>query len=292
MKIPKVLLVYKDTAYQTHLRLYRGLLKKQNECSVVIRRLKQAHARHFAALAHIEEQLMRRRVFYRKTRRGEKQDFQEYDLVLTVGGDGTFLDTARHLTSQVILGINSDPKRSVGRFCAADKDTFGGLFEQFVSGRARIIAVDRMRMKMRNSRIQAHVLNDVLICHEHPAVMSHYILHLGVIKEEQRSSGIWVSTAAGSTGAVGSAGGKVVSLTSPWFQYHPRELYDGLGEPYRLRGGSFPLNQAMEVSSLMAKGICCLDGSNAVFPFPFCENIILALSPFPLHIIMSSKNNN
>ncbi len=42
------------------------------------------------------------------------------DLIITIGGDGTFLRTASHIynTNTPILGITSDPTRSVGALCS------------------------------------------------------------------------------------------------------------------------------------------------------------------------------
>ena len=54
------------------------------------------------------------------------------DLVITVGGDGTFLETSHYITDNTpILGVNSDPVRSVGFFCSCTGDNFEGLFDEF-----------------------------------------------------------------------------------------------------------------------------------------------------------------
>jgi len=39
--------------------------------------------------------------------------------------------------------------------------------------------------------------------------VSRYYLKIGNLREEQRDSGLWISTAAGSSGAIRSAGGKL-----------------------------------------------------------------------------------
>jgi NAD kinase len=43
-------------------------------------------------------------------------DFKDVDLVISMGGDGTFLKTASYIRTHKlpILGINTDPSRSVG----------------------------------------------------------------------------------------------------------------------------------------------------------------------------------
>lgn len=44
------------------------------------------------------------------------KDFQNIDLVMSLGGDGTFLKTASMISSNQmpIFGVNTDPTRSVG----------------------------------------------------------------------------------------------------------------------------------------------------------------------------------
>ena len=72
-----------------------------------------------------------------------------------------------------------------------------------------------------------NVLNDILVCHHNPGAMSRYFLTVEGTREEQRSSGVWIATAAGSSGGLHSAGGKVLTQKSKEFQYRPRELYRG-----------------------------------------------------------------
>ena len=48
-----------------------------------------------------------------------KFSLNDYDYVITLGGDGTFLTTAHYIRDQniKILGINSDPCSSLGYLC-------------------------------------------------------------------------------------------------------------------------------------------------------------------------------
>ena len=46
-------------------------------------------------------------------------NIENLDMVIAIGGDGTFLRTASHLRSNIpIFGITSDPERSVGALCS------------------------------------------------------------------------------------------------------------------------------------------------------------------------------
>jgi NAD kinase len=48
------------------------------------------------------------------------EDFHDQNLIMSLGGDGTFLKTASMVqTSRVpVLGVNTDPTRSVGHLCS------------------------------------------------------------------------------------------------------------------------------------------------------------------------------
>jgi NAD+ kinase len=289
MHFKKVLLIYKVPAYETQFLAKSKRRITPNDCFDVIHRLKNAYDCHYATLKIVESELLSRGIKYRKIRRQARMNFSGYDLIMTVGGDGTLLDAARQARSEVLLGVNSDPTRSVGNFCSADATTFPLMLDKISSGKAKIQSLNRLRISLRKAGIATDALNDILICHRHPAVMSHYVLCLGKQVEEQRSSGIWLSTAAGSTGAIHSAGGKVLPLTSHRLQYRPRELYDSFGRHYRLTGGSFPLAAMMRISSLMTDGICCIDGANLVLPFPFGEEMIISQSPNHLHLLFNSR---
>mgnify|MGYP001814888226 FL=1 len=51
------------------------------------------------------------------------------DVAISVGGDGTFLETSHYVEGPTpILGVNSDPSRSVGFFTACDGSGFPSLF--------------------------------------------------------------------------------------------------------------------------------------------------------------------
>lgn len=280
-----VLLVYKKSTYK-HLFLDKNISPEfLNINPQIIRRFKRTHAQHYVVLEKIESILKERGVKYSKVSRGRRGDLSGYDLIITVGGDGTFLEGARDIRRQLILGVNSDPKWSVGKFCAATSKTFPEILDRVLKKQARIRVYSRMRLKIKRISEKINVLNDVLICHKNPAAMSRYCINVKGVKEEQRSSGIWVATAAGSTGAIHSAGGKIQPLTSKKLQYHVRELYCGRGATHRFKSGFFSPPQTIKVTSLMKDGILYVDGSHIHYPFSFGTDVVISHSPQPLRVI-------
>ena len=219
------MLLYKKSAYKIYFLERRSpLFHKQTLFSKTeINKFKRSHFKHYQTLQEVERILRKFQVNYRKHCRGRKINFDAYDFVVTVGGDGTFLEAARGLKDQIILGVNSDPSSSVGRFCAAMKATFPNLFRRILHApfKMKILPRIQLRLKLKNKTVTMNVLNDILICHQNPAAMSRYELAVHGLKEEQRSSGLWISTAAGSSGAIHSAGGELMPADRQDIQFWP-----------------------------------------------------------------------
>ncbi|OGX06869.1 MAG: hypothetical protein A2Z88_05505 [Omnitrophica WOR_2 bacterium GWA2_47_8] len=287
MKIKKALVLYKRSAYssyfldaQSSLKLAEKLIPKSN-----MRSLKLVHTEHYTALAMVEQALKKEGISYIKSNRGQNINYAQFDLVITVGGDGTFLEAARNATKQLVLGVNSSPKWSVGKFCVATAKEFPILIKKVKAGKFKVRKINRLQVKGLKKIEGVNVLNDVLIAHHNPAAMSRYCLSINGITEEQKSSGIWISTAAGTTGAIHSAGGKVLPDTSLKFQYFCREPYYGKRNSYRLIKGILAPNQVIKVTSLMREGMVFLDGSRLQSLFHFGQTITIKRSPHPLKII-------
>ena len=282
---PNILLLYKTSTYS-----YYFDSRRQNKKHVMptknVARFKKTHLQHYKTLVHVEEFLRKEGVRYCYSRRGQRIDFSQFDFVITVGGDGTFLEAARQCTKQVILGINSDPEWSVGSFCGADDKSFPKILRAMLNKKAPIRSLTRLSLQIKGSKKSINVLNDVLICHANPAAMSRYIVRVNGKKEEQRSSGLWVATAAGSTGAIRSAGGKILPMLSDRWQYMPRELYNGYYQKHHLKGGVLLPPQTLSTTSLMNNGVVYVDGCHVKYPLRFADEVVLKKSAQPLKVIM------
>jgi hypothetical protein len=66
-------------------------------------------------------------------------------------------------------------------------------------------SLPRLRASI-DGRCVGRLLNDGLLTNANPAAMCRYILRVDGAEEWQASSGVWIATAAGSTGGIGSAG--------------------------------------------------------------------------------------
>ena len=280
MKNLKTLLVYKRSSLSVAGKLSARLRKT--------RRFENNHVAHYASLRLVENILKKWGIKYHQHARGKGINYKPYDLVITVGGDGTMLEAARGLNNrQMLLGVNSDPNWSVGQFCCCDAKHFEAMLKRSLSGKARIRRLYKLKLHLSDGERSRAIecLNDVLICHANPGTMSRYELTIGKRTEDQRSSGIWFSTAAGSTGAMLSAGGQKMALSSTDIQYKPRELYHSRTVNYRLTGGFIKRPRKAKLISAMAHGYIFVDGANIRFPLTYGSRAEISSSPHFIQLV-------
>lgn len=182
------------------------------------------------------------------------------DVVVVVGGDGTVLDVSHNVRTTPVIAINSDPERSVGVFCACAADQARRAAQRVRDGQAIPTTLHRMRVTLNGEDFIYPALNDVLVANAHPAMMSRYILTAGTISERHASSGMWISTPAGSTGGIRSSGGTVLPISGRMLQYLVREPFNPRGSAYRLSRGVRHLYEGLRVQSLMRGGRVYIDG--------------------------------
>lgn len=248
-----------------------------------LKRFQQAGRAHERTLREVLAVLRKKGIPFQVTQRARGRKLHSNDLVLSVGGDGTFLEAARGVRGQRILGVNSNPAHSAGSFCAATAGTFESLLDRVLRGRAKTVSLNRIRIVRNGRPVDWQVLNDLLVTHRRPAAMSRYGLEIGRRREEQRSSGLWIATAAGSTGAIRSAGGRAMPRGSRDLQYRPRELYTAGGRKKgRLTGGMVPAGTSIRIYSLMRDGMICVDGEHLTLPFRTGDRLEIRPSATPL----------
>lgn len=263
MPAPRVLVIFKKSAFQLYVRERRSarvvsLLRKKH---VTVRRMRAAHDDHVATIAAAKSllQALGTRAVFRY--RADIGTAHEFDLVVTLGGDGTLLWASHAVGADIpVVAINTAPRDSVGFFCAGTKDDLGDVLADAVAGRTRASLLTRMRVDIDGKQVANRVLNDALFCHECPAATSRYLIARRGIEEEQKSSGVWVGPAAGSTAAQRSAGGRVLPATSRRLQYIVREPYTPGSTRYRFLRGLIAPSDSLSVVNKMRSGRLYLDG--------------------------------
>ena len=128
--------------------------------------------------------------------------FNEQQLVVTVGQDGLVANTAKYVKKIPIVAINPDPERFDGVLLPFKADNFLPAIEQVIANNyhAKITSFAEARL---NDGQRLLAFNDLFIgANSH--VSARYQISYNNKTEEQSSSGIIVSTQAGSTGWLSS----------------------------------------------------------------------------------------
>jgi NAD+ kinase len=286
---PRVLLVYKKSLKKLSLERNNKRIQALLEAGdVSVAQLEDAHAAHQAALEGVKSILNRLGAHCRKVYRARlAPDAARDHLVVTVGGDGTLLDASHRVGQGPILGVNSDPDRSVGFLCAARVETLGDQLESIFAQKLQPELVTRLGGQVDGKDLPFPVLNEVLIAHRNPAATCRYLVGPDGLAEDQKSSGLWVGAPAGSTGALASAGGSLQDLADPQLQYRAREPYYAHGDALRYPAGFVRAPEILQVISKMREGRIYLDGAHHHIPFPTGSRLVVHAGGEKLHLFVN-----
>lgn len=290
----KIVLVAKETSFTRFVTEAQDArtLALLDAKSPAVARLRSTHEEHEATVRTVRAWLAKHAVDVVELQgNGDLCLPVDANLVVTVGGDGTFLATSRRLGGSVpILGINSAPSSSVGFFCAGDATSAPELLTHAIRGTLPATSLARMAVVHNGIVRTTRVLNEALFCHASPAATTRYVLTIRTAKgqvsasEEQKSSGIWVGPPAGSTAALRSAGGRVLPLDGRHLQFVVREPYQREGERIRLRKRVLGAQSTLEIVSKTRRGRLFLDGEPAD-PVELGDDLRFALSEEPLTVL-------
>lgn len=144
--------------------------------------------------------------------------FGDDDLVVTVGQDGLVVNTAKYLARQPILAVNPDPQHIEGVLLPFTSQEAAQKLPQTLRGQARMQQVTLAKVALNDGQ-ELVAFNDFFIGPK-SHVSARYHIAQGELGEDQSSSGIVISTGAGSTGwlksiyagaagVIGALGGEV-----------------------------------------------------------------------------------
>jgi NAD kinase len=182
--------------------------------------------------------------------------FQKEDVVVTLGQDGLVANTAKYVGAQPIVAINPEPGRFDGILLPFLPDQARSAVGKIIEAKANIHEVTLAEIKLKDGQ-RLLAFNDLFIgARSHVSAL--YRITSSKKSEIQSSSGVLVSTGAGSTGWLSSVfnmasgvsrfcgGTPVKPIRMPWED--PR-LISIVREPFVSRH-----SQASIVAGLLASG--------------------------------------
>ena len=230
-------------------------------------------------------------------------DFRGCIVVVVVGQDGLVANTAKYVGDVPIVAVNPDPTRIDGVLLPFQVHQARQAVKRTVENRAKVRRVTLASASLNDGQ---HMLafNDFFVgCRTH--VSARYVLRVEDRAEQQSSSGMIVSTGAGSTGWLSSVcnmadgfaawtGGRTEhQITMSW---EDRRLVWVVREPFRsklsgsaLVAGFLEQGKELIVESLMpANGVIFSDGIEADF-LEFTSGTIarIGVSPQSARLVVS-----
>jgi NAD kinase len=206
------------------------------------------HARYSAAVTALQRQLPRRlkqhlieRAFL------PNYLFTDKDLIIPIGPDGLVVNVAKYLTAQPILAINPDPRRVDGILIPFAVDEATEWVNRALAGNVTLRPVTMAKASLNDGQTLC-AFNDLFIG-PRSHISARYRIEYGGQAEDHSSSGVIVSTGAGSTGwlqsivtgavrvAAGVTGTEITppapeAYRLPW---EADELYFTVREPFTSR---------------------------------------------------------
>lgn len=292
--IANVLVVQKLTTYEMDVLIAKDerTIQLLSKGDPAVAHLIPTYEEHQKTLKSVIAELERRSIAYKVATRGEVgETIEGVDLVITVGGDGTFLHCARKTMGVPLVGVNSATASSLGHFCIANRENFATVLDDIIAGKKKCYRIVRLALYKNGVQLPSAVLNEVLISHSCPAGMARYIFRSRGREEFQRTSGIWIGTAAGSTGALRSAGGKYIPCTQRQFEYVVREPAIRPTEDWKLLRGVLQDNETLSIVSQMLEGMLYVDGQYVTYEFKRGDELVVKVHPEDLQAFINPDVN-
>jgi NAD kinase len=207
--------------------------------------------------------------------------FGEDDLVVTVGQDGLVSNTAKYLAGQPILAVNPDPELFDGVLLPFTAESVEQQLYTTLFGPLQAKKVTLAKAELSDGQTLM-AFNDFFIgAKSH--VSARYRIEIGEKSEAQSSSGIIVSTGAGSTGwlqsvyagaagVIEALGGEVIppadggrlNWDTEHLVYSVREPFPSIATQASIVHGVFTNRTPLKITSQMASnGVIFSDGVEA-----------------------------
>jgi NAD kinase len=212
MQIEKIVVVTKKTALEELVERLNSVAQARfylEQNGVDFRLYEQQHTVYQTALKQLRSQLpraLKQQVIERSML--ASYQFSAKDLVVTLGPDGLVINTAKYLDGQPIIALNPDPSSIDGVLIPFGTSDLASQIARVERESASITEISMAKATLNDGQ-QLYAVNDLFIGTRGHA-SARYELRIDQDSERQSSSGIIISTGAGSTGWLSSV------LTGAW----------------------------------------------------------------------------
>lgn len=234
--------------------------------------------------------------------------FGEHDLVVTIGQDGLVSNTAKYLSDQPILAVNPDPALYDGVLLPFTIETFAAGLGRTLVGESPIARVTLARTDLSDGQTLL-AFNDFFVgASSH--VSARYTIEAGGVSEFHSSSGIIVSTGAGSSGwlqsiyrgaagVVEALGGRVMPPPDGGrLRWDDEHLVFAVREPFPSKAtgtsiiyGTITRDEPLRLTSHMgSNGVIFSDGIESDYlQFNRGATATISIAPRKAHLILTER---
>lgn len=189
-------------------------------------------------------------------------NFKNKDLIVSIGGDGTFLSTS-HFTEGPILGVNLDTEKSEGALTTVTILDLEKKLKQILNKKIKIKEYQREQIKIHQTKTCTFTelaLNETYIGNINPHHSSNYLIKFKNKHESQRSSGILVSTGTGSTAWYKSMSQRPFSREKKQLRFIVREPFSRRIHKATIKKGKIKQSEKITIVNLMHHSLLAVDG--------------------------------
>lgn len=223
---------------------------------------------------------------------------KQYDQVMAIGGDGTFLEASGHIKDKTpIIAVNTavyfdeaigKKRGSEGFYAAIDPFNFDKVFPLFLAGELKTTSLNRLLLEYECKQIEHLVMNEISVGPEDPHSTMRYTIRTKDFEEDQFSSGLIIATPQESW-AMSYPGGTVLPIDEKLFQAVTRAGYNSRYDMergiYKTDGLVIKHPNSLEVESKSRTATIAVDGKHKQFPFTFGTKICVSISDFPINVL-------
>ncbi len=247
----------------------------------------EGHQNHYNTVEAVRDRLEDEDLPYDEVEIPDDPDeaVEGYDMVVSVGGDGTVLDTSHYINGETpLLPVRSDPG-SHGALCQYGADEIDAAFDVALEDPE---IEEWTRAELEYGGKTAYALNEVFIADRHSMEVARYTVSDGEREEEHMNSGLVVTSGAGSTGWYNNIPGSdgAFPVDADELRYIEREPIRD--EDQELNSGVLEPGEELEIRSTMnVDGIISLDGDreDLLFEFPRGATATVRPADSPLRVV-------
>ena len=293
MDMNKVLVIYKFSKLRYDKKKYninlKQLIKKYKKENISYKIILKSHYEQEACIQLLRNLLPQAQFI--PTSNLHKEITNNKDLIISIGGDEHFKYVIHNSQKEsFFLNIRSDNLKSEGSLSTCNRYNLKQMVSQIKNNTYLIEYWTSLNPILNGKTLERSIDTIYVGSKESTRISRYYLIYQGK-KEEQKSSGILISTGAGSTGWFLSAGGKnSFSRSQPIAQFLIREIYIGTKTDNSLITGMINHNHSLIIYSLMDNhGLLNID---SIKNYSFTRGDQLAITIFPKSLKIMILNQN